>query len=80
MDPSLCPNPSTFNNRRLLTLREEPGEEDKHQFVTTNQKHIGFGFEFHACPGRFFASSELKILLVQLLMKYDWQFGDGRRW
>ncbi|QDS69379.1 hypothetical protein FKW77_004479 [Venturia effusa] len=79
LDPTLYPHPTKFNGHRYLSLREAPGEESKHQFVTTNAKQIGFGHGAHACPGRFFASNELKILLVHLLMKYDWKFGDGER-
>lgn len=79
MDPSLYPDPSKFNGHRYLALSQEPDEENKHQYVTLNQKHIGFGHGSHACPGRFFASNELKTLLVHLLIKYDWEFEDGKR-
>jgi cytochrome P450 len=27
----------------------------------------------HACPGRFLASTELKIALSHMLLKYDWK-------
>lgn len=30
----------------------------------------------HSCPGRFFASNELKIALMHLLIKYDWKLPD----
>lgn len=30
-------------------------------------------------PGRFFASNEIKIMICHLIMKYDWQFKDGKR-
>lgn len=32
---------------------------------------IGYGL--HACPGRFLASSELKIALAHMILKYDWK-------
>ena len=31
----------------------------------------------HACPGRFFAANEIKILLVYALMNYDIKIPDG---
>ena len=30
-----------------------------------------FGYGKHACPGRFFANQEFKVILVQLIMSYD---------
>lgn len=30
----------------------------------------------HACPGRFLASSELKIALAHMILKFDWKL-DG---
>ena len=30
----------------------------------------------HACPGRFFASNEMKIALSHLLLKYDWELPE----
>ena len=44
---------------------------------------MGFGYGEHACPGRFFASNEIKIALAHLLLKYDWSsVGDvkGNFW
>jgi len=39
---------------------------------------MAFGYGEHACPGRFFASNEIKIALIHLLLKYDWK-GIGSR-
>lgn len=41
------------------------------QFIATNERYLGFGHGKHACPGRFFASAELKLLLAYLLVHYD---------
>ena len=48
------------------------------QFVTTNnadQLHWGVGT--HACPGRFFAQYEIKMLLSEILLKYDFKLPAG---
>jgi cytochrome P450 len=37
---------------------------------------MGFGHGNHACPGRFFAASELKIQLSHLLIKYEWKLAQ----
>jgi len=31
----------------------------------------------HACPGRFLASSELKIALAHMILKYDWKLDES---
>ncbi|KAI5865507.1 cytochrome P450 [Durotheca rogersii] len=40
-------------------------------FATTSPEYTAFGHGRHACPGRFFAASELKLLLAYLLTHYD---------
>ncbi|KAK5167155.1 uncharacterized protein LTR77_007885 [Saxophila tyrrhenica] len=76
-DPSIFPEPEKFDVSRFLTLREQSGGESKHQFVTTTSDHLGFGHGQHACPGRFFASNEMKIALSFILLRYDLKFPDG---
>lgn len=78
-DEEIYPNAATYDGYRFLKKRQEPGQEHRHQFVTTTTDHFVFGHGVHACPGRFFAANETKILLVHLLMKYDWKLqSEGR--
>ena len=63
---------------RFLQLRQQPGEENRHQFVTPTPELMGFGYGEHACPGRFFVSNEIKIALCFLLVKYDLRFVPGK--
>ncbi|KAF4545495.1 Cytochrome p450 protein [Lasiodiplodia theobromae] len=72
------PDASRFDGHRFLRMREQQGNEGKWQFVSTSPDHYAFGHGQHACPGRFFASNEIKILMVHLLLKYDWKFKDGQ--
>jgi len=38
---------------------------------------LNFGHGNHACPGRFFASNEIKVVLIELLKSWDFRFkGD----
>ena len=70
-DNDLFPNAEQFDAFRFSRLREQPGEENRHQFVSTSTSHINFGHGKHACPGRFFASQEIKLLLAHTLLNYD---------
>ncbi|KAJ6477215.1 cytochrome P450, partial [Mycena vulgaris] len=43
----------------------------KRHMVSTGAEHLVFGHGKHACPGRFFAATELKAMLAHMLLNYD---------
>lgn len=48
-----------------------------HRFVTTSPESLVFGHGAHACPGRFFASNEIKIVMIEMLRSWDFRLkGD----
>lgn len=77
-DPAVTPEPDTFDGLRYYKLRQNDGESHLHQFATTQENVLNFGHGAKACPGRFFASLEIKIILVRLIMDYDWKFLEGQ--
>ncbi|KAF4996667.1 hypothetical protein FDECE_12345 [Fusarium decemcellulare] len=77
MDPSVYPEPEVFDGYRFLRMRADPKIDHKAHLVSTSATHLGFGHGPHACPGRFFASNEVKLLLCHLLHKYDWTLEPG---
>ncbi|KAI5856521.1 cytochrome P450 [Tricharina praecox] len=77
-DPSIYSDPETFDGLRFLKMRQEPGQENGHQFVTSSETFFAFGHGTHVCPGRFFAGNQIKIILSHLLMRYDFKFPDGQ--
>ncbi|KAG4440774.1 hypothetical protein IFR05_003761 [Cadophora sp. M221] len=76
-DPSIYPSPYTFQPFRFSDLRSLPENANKYQLVTTGRDSLSFGHGIHACPGRFFASNEIKVILAGLLLRYDVKFQEG---
>lgn len=77
-DPKIYPNPWEWQGDRHVKMREEPSSPglakgNAAQFVTTSPEHLGFGYGSHACPGRFFAANELKLVLAEMISSYDFE-------
>ncbi|KAF7293537.1 Cytochrome P450 [Mycena indigotica] len=45
----------------------------------TSSSYLTFGGGRHICPGRFFASLQIKCLLAFLILRYDMRLADGMR-
>lgn len=76
-DDSIFENPLEYNPRRFIDMRNKPGQENKWHFVSTSVEHLAFGHGKHSCPGRFFAANEIKLMLIFLFLKYDWNVAEG---
>ncbi|GME62479.1 Cytochrome P450 [Neofusicoccum parvum] len=76
------PDAEEFVGDRFLRLRQQPGSGNRWQFISTSADHMGFGYGRQACPGRFFASNQIKIAIVHLLLNYDWSKGKDyfKKW
>ncbi|KAJ7445860.1 cytochrome P450 [Mycena latifolia] len=74
-DPANYDNPEVFDGFRFSRLREQGQEAGegifKNHMVSTAPEHLVFGHGKHACPGRFFAATELKTILAHVLLTYD---------
>ncbi|GAB7356604.1 hypothetical protein MBLNU459_g7330t3 [Dothideomycetes sp. NU459] len=77
LDPELFDDPETFDGCRFEKLRALPGNDSKYQFVATGPDQLHWGVGTHACPGRFFASYEIKMLLGEILSRYDIELVPG---
>lgn len=72
-------DPNTFDGLRYYKMRERMSKDGlsqsevagKHQFVSVSTASLMFGYGRHACPGRFFAGNEIKLILVKLLQRFD---------
>ncbi|KAI6042748.1 cytochrome P450 [Pisolithus marmoratus] len=75
-DSALYEDPDIFDPFRFSRLRNDEDESDRHQMVAVTQDFLPFGYGKHACPGRFLAANELKIMLAHILTSYDVKFED----
>ena len=77
-DPEIFPNPDEFDGNRFYKLRQQDqGAEKRFQFGMASEESVNFGYGAQACPGRFFAALEIKLLFVKLLLDYDIKCPEG---
>ena len=70
-EPTLYPDPEKFDAYRFVKMRETGEKKSDYAYTAATVAHMGFGYGKHACPGRFFAAHEVKIILCHLVLKYD---------
>ena len=71
LNDKIYPDPLKFDPFRFVKLKEEDTTGRKFDIVTTSNDSLAFGHGRHACPGRYFASCELKLMLAHVVMTYD---------
>ncbi|KAI0894638.1 putative cytochrome P450 [Annulohypoxylon nitens] len=70
-------DPHAFDGFRFYKLRNRtPDDINRFQFASPTYDSMQFGFGKDACPGRFFASNQIKIILAYILSHYDIKFED----
>ena len=77
-DADATPSPGDFDGYRSYNKRLSRDESHRHQFATTDSNKIDFGHGKYSCPGRFFASLEIKSILITLLQNYDFKLLPGQ--
>ncbi|KAI1132848.1 cytochrome P450 [Nemania abortiva] len=76
--PAEWGDPHAFDGLRFYRLRAStPEAANKFQFASPSYDSMQFGFGNDACPGRFFASNQIKIILAHVLLNYDLKFEEG---
>ena len=68
----------TFDGLRYYRKHSDPAFKSRFQYASTDKDHITFGHGRFACPGRFVASVEMKMILVHILLKYDLKFAGEK--
>ncbi|UQC79553.1 cytochrome P450 [Colletotrichum lupini] len=80
-DDEIFPDSEKFDALRFYKLRQAKTEQEtgskqaevvaNAQFVSVGQTSLTFGYGRHACPGRFFAVNEIKMIMATTLANYD---------
>ncbi|GJJ12854.1 hypothetical protein Clacol_007099 [Clathrus columnatus] len=77
MDDEVYPEPTQFQGFRFCAnpSLENAGEPTNltHRFTRIRPDFLLFGIGDHACPGRFFATTSLKIAMAHLIHTYDFK-------
>ncbi|KAJ0160447.1 Fumitremorgin C monooxygenase, partial [Colletotrichum tanaceti] len=88
-DDDFFPDARSFDALRFYKMRKAKTEQEtgtrqaevvaNAQFVSVGQTSLTFGYGRHACPGRFFAVNEIKMIMATLLANYDLMNVGGSR-
>lgn len=86
MDPAVYPAPEEFDGLRNFHKRLRDTEQpnianpvtlsihNKHAMSFPDSDRLVFGHGRQACPGRFFAVNEMKMILARFLIGYEFKF------
>jgi cytochrome P450 len=81
-DEELYPDAENFLPFRFAEKRADTSTDfmsrARQQWATTTNEYLAFGHGKYACPGRFFAAAELKMMLAHMVMEYDFEMQDSR--
>jgi cytochrome P450 len=73
-DPAVYPDPQKFDAFRFVG--EGEGDAAMNLFTSVNAAHLTFGYGRHACPGRFLAGNIVKMILGEVVLRYDVKMVD----
>ncbi|KAF9478579.1 cytochrome P450 [Pholiota conissans] len=74
LNGDLYEDPKKFDPFRFVKMKQHEETEaaaKRFDMTSTNCESLGFGHGRHACPGRYFAVSELKLMLAYVVTHYD---------
>lgn len=81
-DEAFYPDADIYKPFRFAEKRKDEDVEyvkrARQAAPTTSAEFLPFGHGKHACPGRFFAASELKLIIGYMVMNYDIEMLDKR--
>ncbi|GAB0141471.1 hypothetical protein EsHS_00002064 [Epichloe bromicola] len=78
-DPSVTDKPEEFDPLRSYRKRYTDQGVNFNKFIAgqTNSSSLSFRYGNQACPGRYFAVGEIKMILMRLLLEFEFKFPEG---
>ncbi|KAL4747960.1 hypothetical protein BDW72DRAFT_215119 [Aspergillus terricola var. indicus] len=70
-DSDLYPNPDQYNPYRFYTPGASPAELRESSMTNTSESYVVFGHGRRQCPGRWIFSHVFKLLIAEMLLKYE---------
>jgi cytochrome P450 len=81
-DSDIYPDAQTYKPFRFAEQRADENAEHikraRNAWATTTNDFLAFGHGRNACPGRFFAAAELKLMLAHMVLNYDFEMQESR--
>ena len=73
------PDAGKFDGNRFYNNRKaNPQTAGQQSYTAANLTNMSWGYGRHACPGRWFADAEIKVILIHLLAGYEVRLPDGK--
>jgi ent-kaurene oxidase len=75
-------NSNSFDGHRFLRLRlNNKSAESALKMGMATEDSLGFGLGSQACPGRFFAVNQIKLMLAKFLTRWELTLEkNGEKW
>ncbi|KAK7222842.1 hypothetical protein V2G26_010845 [Clonostachys chloroleuca] len=77
MDPEGFDHPKIFDGLRFWKKRQLENESVKHQFTSVSPRDLEWGYGRHACPGRYMAEVAIKLVMIQILLRFELKNPEG---
>lgn len=80
-DASYYNDPTKFDGFRFHQAKlnaEDRAQQPDNEFVGIEPGNLSWGHGRFSCPGRWYASLVMKLVLATLILEYDFEFPDGQ--
>lgn len=76
-DAAYYTSPGTFDPLRFCDETPLADGNSARSYAKLSSDNLGFGYGREACPGRFYASVQIKMVLAKVLMEFEVRYPRG---
>lgn len=79
-DPATLANPESFDPMRSYRKRHADNGANMNKYIAgqTDSSTLSFGYGGQSCPGRYFAVAEIKMMLMRMLLEFEFKLPEGK--